>query len=173
MAGAYPDDPRAKFLASSEADNVGLEKLASTFQVSRAWAEKVWRTKRETGSANRPLWRVRGFPSRLTPEIRQRLAIQIDKQTDAAVNELREWMQQQERIAIGQQRLPAIINEPFQMDKDHSGPAPDTPQPSGHPQSLNRPLATGMAHLFKGQHHRWSGVAILIERFGYELSYMI
>ncbi len=105
MASAYPDDPRAKFLASYEAGNVGLEKLASPFQVSRAGAEKVWRVKRETGSANRPPGRARGFPSRLTPEIRQRLAIQIDKQTDATVNELREWMQQQERIAISQQRI--------------------------------------------------------------------
>jgi hypothetical protein len=55
MASPYSDDPRAKFIAAYEAGSVGLEKLASTFQVSRAWAEKVWRTKRETGSISGPL----------------------------------------------------------------------------------------------------------------------
>jgi transposase len=111
MASPYSDDLRAKFIAAYEAGSVGLEKLASTFQVSRAWAEKVWRTKRETGSIKRPAGRPRGFPSRLTPEIRQRLALQIGKQPDATVNELREWLQQQEGVAVSQQRLSAVILE--------------------------------------------------------------
>jgi transposase len=111
MASPYSDDLREKFIAAYEAGNVGLEKLASTFQVSRAWAESVWRTKRETGSSQRPPGGRRGFPSRLTPEIRERLATQIGKQPDATVNELREWVQQQEGVAISQQRLSAVIFE--------------------------------------------------------------
>lgn len=111
MASPYSDDLRAKFIAAYESGNVGLEKLASIFQVSRAWAESVWRTKRETGSSKRPPSGRRGFPSRLTPEIRQRLAAQIGKQPDATVNELREWLQQQEGVTISQQRLSAVIFE--------------------------------------------------------------
>lgn len=111
MASPYSDDLRAKFLAAYEAGNVGLEKLAATFQVSRAWAEKIWKTKRETGSTKRPPGRPRGFPSRLTPEIRQRLTAQVAKQPDATVNELREWLQQQEEVTISQQRLSAVILE--------------------------------------------------------------
>lgn len=111
MARAYSNDLRAKFIAAYEAGNVGLEKLASTFQVSRAWAEKVWRTKRETGSVMRPTGRPRGFPSRLTPEIRARLSAQIAKQPDGTVNEMREWLQQQEGVVISQQRLSAVIFE--------------------------------------------------------------
>lgn len=111
MASPYSDDLRAKFIAAYEAGNVGLEKLATTFQVSRTWAEKVWRTKRETGSVARPAGRPRGFPSRLTPEIRARLSTQIGKQPDATVNELRQWLEQQEGVAISQQRLSAVILE--------------------------------------------------------------
>lgn len=111
MASPYSDDLRAKFIAAYEAGNVGLEKLATTFQVSRAWAEKVWRTKRETGSAKRPAGKPRGFPSRLTPEIRERLSAQIGKKPDATVNELREWLQQQTGVAISQQRLSAVLFE--------------------------------------------------------------
>ena len=111
MARPYSNDLRAKFLAAYEAGEVGLEKLAATFQVSRGWAEKVWRSKRTTGSTDRPAGRPRGFPSRLTPAIRQRLTAQIGKQPDATINELREWLQKEENVAISQQRLSAVILE--------------------------------------------------------------
>lgn len=111
MAKAYSNDLRAKFLAAYEAGGIGLEKLARTFQVSRGWAEKIWRTRRETGRTDRLPGRPRGFPSRLTPEIRQRLTAQIGKQPDATINELREWLQIQEGLAISQQRLSAVILE--------------------------------------------------------------
>ena len=62
MASPYSDDLRAKFIAAYEAGHVGLEKLASTFQVSRAWAERVWKTKRETGSVKRPRENHAGSP---------------------------------------------------------------------------------------------------------------
>ena len=90
MARAYSDDLRSKFLTAYETGNTGLKKLAATFQVSRAWAERIMRTKRSTGSSSRPVGRPRGFPSRLTPEIRQRLGVQIGKQPNATVNESRD-----------------------------------------------------------------------------------
>ena len=37
--------------------------------------------------------------------------MQIGKQPDATVNELRGWLQTQESVAISQQRLPAVILE--------------------------------------------------------------
>lgn len=46
MASPYSDDLRAMFLAAYDAGNVGLEKLASALQASRAWAETVWKTAR-------------------------------------------------------------------------------------------------------------------------------
>lgn len=111
MARPYSNDLRAKFLAAYEAGEVGLEKLAATFQVSLGWAAKIWSAKRATGSSDRPAGGPRGFPSRLTPAIRERLEAQIGKQPDATVNELREWLQKEEDIAISQQRLSAVILE--------------------------------------------------------------
>ncbi len=111
MASPYSNDLRAKFLAAYESGDVGLAKLAATFQVSLGWAEKIWKAKRETGSAERPVGRPRGFPSRLTPEIRERLAVQIGKQPDATVEELRGWLEQQEKVQISPQRLSAIVVE--------------------------------------------------------------
>ena len=111
MARPYSDDLRSKFVTAYETGNIGLKKLAATFQVSRAWAERILRTKRSTGSSSRPAGRPRGFPSRLTPEVRQRLGVQIGKQPDATVNELRGWLQTQENVAISQQRLSAVIIE--------------------------------------------------------------
>jgi transposase len=74
MARPYSDDLREKFVSAYEAGDIGLEKLASTFKVSRAWAGRIWKAKRETGKTERPAGKPRGFPSRLTPEIRLRLA---------------------------------------------------------------------------------------------------
>ncbi len=96
MARPYSDDLREKFVSAYEAGDIGLEKLASTFQVSRAWAERIWKAKRETGKTERPLGKPRGFPSRLTPEIRLRLAAQIGQKPDATLMELREWLQNQQ-----------------------------------------------------------------------------
>ena len=111
MARPYSDDLRSKFVTAYETGNIGLKKLAATFQVSRAWAERILRTKRSTGSSSRPAGRPRGFPSRLTPEIRRGLGVQIGKQPDATVNELRGWLQTQDNVAISQQRLSAVIIE--------------------------------------------------------------
>lgn len=111
MARAYSDDLRAKFVSAYEAGNIGLEKLAATFQVSRAWAERIWKAKRETGKTERPASKPRGFPSRLTPEIRLRLATQIAQKPDATLMELRDWLQKQETVAVSQQRLSAVILE--------------------------------------------------------------
>lgn len=111
MARPYSDDLRSKFIAAYEGGNIGLKELAATFQVSLGWAEKVWRAKRQTGQTERPPGRPRGFPSRLTPAIRERLAAQIEKRPDATVNELREWLQQQTGVEISQQRLSAVILE--------------------------------------------------------------
>jgi len=38
MARPYSDDLREKFLSAYEAGNIGLKKLAVTFQVSCGWA---------------------------------------------------------------------------------------------------------------------------------------
>ena len=111
MAKPYSDDLRAKFLGAYEAGGVGLEKLAAVFQVSRAWAEKIWKVRRETGGTDRPRGKPRGFPSRLTPAIRQGLSGQIGKRPNSTVNELRDWLQTEEGVAISQQRLSAVILE--------------------------------------------------------------
>ena len=111
MARPYSDDLREKFLSAYEAGNTGLKKLAATFQVSLGWAERILRTKRETGRTERPAGRPRGFPSRLTPEIRVRLAAQIGQKPDATLMELRDWLHQHEAIAVSQQRLSAVILE--------------------------------------------------------------
>ena len=85
MARPYSYHLREKLVSAYEAGNIGLEKMAARFQVSRAWAERIWKAKRETGTTEWPAAKPRGFPTRLTPEIRLRLAAQIGQKPDATL----------------------------------------------------------------------------------------
>ena len=99
MARPQSDDLGEKFLSSCEA----------TFQVSIGWAKQIWKAKRGTDRTERPPRGPPGFPSRLTPEVRLRLAARIGQKPDATLMELRDWLQKRESIAVRLQRPSAVI----------------------------------------------------------------
>ena len=85
MPRAYADDLRRKLLGAYDQGRGGLEKLAALFGVSYGWAQKVAAARRRTGSAERPAGARRGFPSRLTPELRAALSTHIQTRPDATL----------------------------------------------------------------------------------------
>lgn len=111
MAQTYSNDLRAKFLQAHAKRQEGLKQLAERFGVSYGWAQKILQAQRLTGSTERPAGKPRGFPSRLTPEIRQRLQVQIGQRADATLLELKDWLRDHEQVSISVQRLCAVLLE--------------------------------------------------------------
>lgn len=111
MAQTYSNDLRAKFLHAYEKGEMGLERLAGCFGVSYGWARKILRAQRLTGSTDRPEGKPRGFPSRLTPEIRRKLRDRIGQYPDSTLMELKAWLLAQEQVSISVQRLSAVLLE--------------------------------------------------------------
>lgn len=111
MAQTYSNDLRAKLLEAYEKGQEGLERLAERFGVSYGWAQKILYAQRRTGSTDRPEGRPRGYPSRLTPEIRQKLSMRLGVCPDATLVELQAWLAQEERLSISVQRLSAVLLE--------------------------------------------------------------
>jgi transposase len=111
MAQTFSNDLRSKFLHAYAKGEMGLERLAECFGVSYGWARKILQAQRQTGSTDRPQCRPRGFPSRLTPEIRQQLQVRIGQYPDATLVELQGWLMEQTQVAISVQRLSAVLLE--------------------------------------------------------------
>ncbi len=111
MAQTYSNDLRAKFLQACEKRQESLRKLAERFGVSYGWAQKILSAQRRTGSTDRPVGRPRGFPSRLTPELRQKLRVRIGQSPDATLLELQAWLREQQQVSISVQRLSAVLLE--------------------------------------------------------------
>ena len=111
MAQTYSNDLRAKFLQAYENGQVSLRLLAERFGVSEGWAHKILHAQRLTGSTDRPEGKPRGFPSRLTPEIRQRLKVELGQRPDATLLELQAWLIEHEQVSISVQRLSAVLLE--------------------------------------------------------------
>lgn len=111
MAQSYSNDLRAKFLHAYAKGEEGLKRLSERFGVSYGWAQKIFYAQRKTGSTDRPIGRPRGFPSRLTPEIRQKLQVRIGQHPDATLVELQAWLTEQEQVSISVQRLCAVLLE--------------------------------------------------------------
>ena len=87
MAQAYADDLGAKLLQAYASGDGGLRTLASRFRVSYGWAQKILRAQRRSGKTERPAGRPRGFPSRLTPELREDMRLRLAQYPDATLVE--------------------------------------------------------------------------------------
>lgn len=111
MAQTYSNDLRAKLLQAYAKGEEGLKRLTERFGVSYSWGQKILLAKRRTGSTDRPAGKARGFPSRLTPEIRQKLQVRIGQHADATLIELQAWLRDQEQVSISVQRLSAVLLE--------------------------------------------------------------
>ena len=111
MAQTYSNDLRAKFVQAYAKGEEGLKRLSERFGVSYGWGQKILRAQRQTGSTDRPIGKMRGFPGRLSPEIRQKLQVRIGQYPDATLVELQAWLTEQEQVRISVQRLCAVLLE--------------------------------------------------------------
>jgi transposase len=111
MPQAYADDLRRKLLDAYDQGRGGLERLAGLFGVSYGWAQKVAAARRRTGSAARPVGAKRGFPSRLTAELRLALSTQIQARPDATLVELRQWLSDKHGVVVSVSRLCTVLQE--------------------------------------------------------------
>ena len=111
MAHAYSNDLRGKLCQAYAKRDGGLRALAARFLVSYSWAQKIVATQLRTGSAERPPGRARGFPSRLTPELREALQLRLALLPDATLLELQSWLEDNHEVSISVQRLSAVLLE--------------------------------------------------------------
>lgn len=111
MAQTYSKDLGAKVLQAYAKRQEGLKKLAERFGVSYGWAQKILYAHRLTGNTERPAGKPRGFPSRTTPELRQKLQDRIGQRPDATLLELQGWLSEQHQVSISVQRLSAVLQE--------------------------------------------------------------
>jgi transposase len=130
MPRAYADDLRRKLLGAYDQGRGGLEKLAALFGVSYGWAQKVAAARRRTGSAERPAGARRGFPSRLTPELRAALSTHIQTRPDATLAELRQWLSEQHGVGVSISRLCTVLQElGLRLNRSRSTPPSRTLRP--------------------------------------------
>jgi transposase len=111
MAQAYSNDLRAKLCQAYARGDGSLRALAARFVVSYSWARKTVATQQRTGSADRPAGRPRGFPSRLTPELREALELRLAQLPDATLLELQDWLKSNHKVSVSVQRLSAVLLE--------------------------------------------------------------
>lgn len=111
MAQAYSNDLRGKLCQAYAKGDGSLRALAARFLVSYSWARKIVATQLRTGSAERPAGRPRGFPSRLTPELRDALQLRLAQLPDATLLELKDWLDSSHKVSISVQRLSAVLLE--------------------------------------------------------------
>jgi len=111
MAQAYSNDLRAKLCQAYAKGDGSLRALAARFLVSYSWARKVVATEHRTGKAERPAGSARGFPSRLTPELREALQLRLAQLADATLLELQGWLESNHAVSISVQRLSAVLLE--------------------------------------------------------------
>ena len=111
MAKAYSDDLRAKLLQAYASGDCGLRTLAGRFRVSYGWAQKILRAQRLTGKTERPVGKPRGFPSRLTPELREAMRLRLAEYPDATLVELQAWLEATHTVSISVQRVSAVLVE--------------------------------------------------------------
>lgn len=131
MPQAYADDLRRKFLEAYDQGRSGLERLAALFGVSYGWAQKVAAARRRTGRAERPAGARRGFPSRLTAELRLALSTQIQTRPDATLAELQQWLSEKHSVAVSVSRLCTVLQElGLRLKKSRSTPPSKTLRPA-------------------------------------------
>ena len=111
MAQAYSNDLRAKLCQAYRKGDGSLRGLAARFLVSYGWARKTVATQLRTGNTERPPGRARGFPSRLTPELREALQLRLAQLPDATLVELQGWLEDNHEVSISVQRLSAVLLE--------------------------------------------------------------
>lgn len=130
MASAYSDDLRRKFFEAYQRGDGSLAVLAGRFGVSLGWAEKLMRALRRTGGVERPTGGKRGPASKLTPELRERMAAWIQTQPDLTLAELQLRLWEDHDLEVSLSRLWTVLGEMgLHLKKSHSTPPSRTRKP--------------------------------------------
>ena len=130
MASPYSDDLRRKFFEAYQRGDGSFAVLALRFGVSQGWAEKLMRQLRQTGQIERPPGAKRGPASKLTPELRERLAGWIRQQPDLTLAELQLRLWEEHRMEVSLSRLWTVLKElGMRLKKSHSTPPNRTRKP--------------------------------------------
>lgn len=111
MASAYSDDLRRKFFEAYQRSGGSLAVLAARFGVSLGWAEKLMRTLRQTSRIERPPGGKRGPASKLTVELRERMAAWIKAQPDLTLAELQLRLWEEHELEVSLSRLWTVLGE--------------------------------------------------------------
>jgi transposase len=120
MASAYSNDLRRKFLRAYDKGKGTLAKLANDFEVSLGWAKKTSARRTRTGQIDRPPWR-RGPESKVTAGVQEWLGAQIRQKPDVTLRELREQLQQAQRVSLSIGRLWLALKQMgLRLKKSHS-----------------------------------------------------
>jgi len=122
MAAPYSNDLRRSFLQAVAKGKRTLAQLSEDFGVSLGWAKKTSATHTRTGETDRQPWR-RGPISKVTPAMEEWLRVQIRKQPDLTLQQLREQLQQAQGLKLSLGRLwLALKTMGLRLKKSHSVP---------------------------------------------------
>jgi transposase len=125
MARPYSNDLRRKLLESYDAGRGTFRQLAEQFGVSLAWAQKIARARKRTGSTDRPLYRS-GPKARVDREVVR--AILLGK-PDLYLREVRAELKASTGVDVSTPHLWKIVGElGFRVKKSRSTPASGTPK---------------------------------------------
>jgi len=104
--------------------------LAGRFGVSLGWAEKLMRALRRTGAVERSPGGKRGPASKLTPQLRERMAAWIQTQPDLTLAELQLRLWEDHDLEVSLSRLWTVLGEMgLHLKKSHSMPPSRTRKP--------------------------------------------
>ncbi len=134
MACPYSNDLRRKLLESYDLGKGTLRHLAEQFGVSLAWAEKISRARKRTGSTDRPLYRPGPKPRVDREAVR---AILLAK-PDLYLREVRAELKASTGAEVSTPHLWKIVGElGFRVKKNRSTPPSGTAKrtSSGVPRS--------------------------------------
>ena len=104
MAKAYSNDLRRKFLQADDEGEDTLAELAEQFRVSLSWAKKISARRSRTGEVDAPRWR-HGPVSRVTAAVAQWIREQVRARPDVTLRELREGLEQTQRVRLSMGRM--------------------------------------------------------------------
>jgi transposase len=132
MGAAYSDDLRRKFLEAYQRGEGSLEVLAGRFGVSLGWAEKIWRSLRQTGRMERPARSRSGPASKVTAAVEADLGSWIRRQPDLTLAELKARLSKERKLELSISRLWTVLDRMgLRLKKSHSTPPSRTRRKSG------------------------------------------
>jgi transposase len=121
MARAYSDDLRRKILQIYEHGKVSCQKVAERFGVSDSYVHNLHTQFLKTGKMERVPQSRNGRPSRLTPEIREKMRAWIVAQPDLTLAELQRRLAEEFALTVSSAQIWLVLKAMgLRLKKSHS-----------------------------------------------------